>query len=344
MTVLYVLLAILLFGILIFVHESGHFLTARLFKVKVNEFSIGMGPKIISKTSKKTGTAYSLRALPIGGFVSMEGEDDASEDEGAFCNKPVWQRMIITAAGSLSNILIGFIVMLIIMAGSNAVSTHIASFKDTAVSDEWLSEGDVIVKVGDMNTYTGNDVVYAVTKYGSSKINVTVLRDGEEKSFDVVFGTNETDGYLYGNVDFYLLLEDAVGNGGFFTTIKHSFFQSRLMIRMVVDSLADLISGKYSIKDLSGPVGVTEVISDAASHRDGTVWLYFVLIAMNLGIVNLLPIPALDGGRLFFMLIELIIRKPVPRKVEAIIHTVGMVLLLGFMLVITIKDVIHLFI
>ncbi len=344
MSILYVLLAILLFGVLIFVHELGHFLTARLFKVKVNEFSIGMGPKIISKTSKKTGTAYSWRALPIGGFVSMEGEDRSSDDEGAFCKKPVWQRMIITAAGSLTNILVGFLVMFILMSNSVLFSNTVASFTDTAVSNEWIQEGDKIVKIGNLNTHTGNDVVYAITRYGTSATNVTVLRDGEKMTFEVVFGTTENGGYLYGERDFYLWTENAIDNGGFFTLLKHSFFQSKLMITMVLDSLSDLIVGKYSIKELSGPVGVTEVISDAASQHDGTVWLYFVLIAMNLGVVNLMPIPALDGGRLVFMLIELIIRKPVPEKVENAIHTVGMVLLLAFMLIITVKDVINLFV
>ena len=141
---LYVLIAILLFGILIFVHELGHFLTARLFGVTVIEFAIGMGPKIISKVSKKSGTRYSLRLFPIGGFCSMDGEDKESENDGSFSSKPVWQRIIITAAGSLSNILIGIIVMTIITACSTRVSTTIGSFDEGAVSNSVLEIGDEI--------------------------------------------------------------------------------------------------------------------------------------------------------------------------------------------------------
>ena len=340
----YVLIAILLFGVLILIHELGHFSMARLFKVKVNEFSIGMGPKIISKKSKKTGTAYSLRALPIGGFVAMEGEDASSDDEGSFSKKPVWQRIIITAAGAVSNILIGMIVMLIFTANTTPVSTTIARFNDGATSGEVLMVGDRITRIGNINTYTGNDVVYAVSRYGTDETNVTVIRDGEERTFAVTFGTVTEEGHVFGKCDFKLWREKDIGSGGFFTTVGHSLAQSRLMIRMVFDSLGDLIVGKYGIKDLSGPVGVTKVVSDAARENNGTVWLYFVLIAMNLGVVNLLPFPALDGGRILFMLIELIIRRPVPQKIEATIHAVGMVLLLVLMAVVTLKDVIHLFI
>ena len=340
---IYVLIAILLFGSLILIHELGHFAMARAFKVKVNEFSIGMGPKIISKKSKKSGTAYSLRLFPIGGFVAMEGEDADSEDDGAFGKKPVWQRIIITAAGAISNILIGVIVMTIIMANSTLVSTTVADFKENAVSSEVLQVGDKITRIGSLNTYTGNDIVYAISRYGTEETNVTVIRNGEKKTLAVKFKTVTEEGRVFGDRDFLLWTEDALDSGGFFTTVSHSLSQSRLMIFMVTDSLHDIIVGKYGLKDLSGPVGVTEVVAGAAKENNGTVWLYFVLIAMNLGIFNLLPIPALDGGRLVFLLIEFIFRKPVPQKIEATIHTVGMALLLIFMAVITVKDIIHLF-
>ena len=266
---IYVLIAILLFGALIFIHELGHFLMARLFKVKVNEFSLGMGPKIISKKSKTSGTAYSLRLFPIGGFVAMEGEDTESADEGSFSKKPAWQRIIITAAGAVSNILIGIIVMTIFTANTTPVSTTIASFNEGATSSEVLMVGDRITKIGNLNTYTGNDVVYAINRYGVSETNVTVIRNGETKTFSVNFKTVTESGYVFGERDFMLFSEKAIDNAGFFTTIKHSFAQSRLMIRMVVDSFGDLIVGKFSIKDFSGPVGVTEVISNAAKEKNG---------------------------------------------------------------------------
>lgn len=338
----YVLLAILLFGILIFIHELGHYLTARLFKVKINEFSIGMGPKLISKKSEKTGTSYSLRLLPIGGFVSMEGEDAESEDDGAFGKKPVWQRIIITAAGSVSNILLGFLVMAIITANTTLTSTTVSGFAANAISSESLEVGDKITRIGDQNTFTAQDVIYAISRYGKEPTNVTVVRNGEKTTLTVSFGTTTEAGHTFGVRDFNFYTEKDLDNANLFTFIGHSFCQSRLMIRMVWDSLHDLIVGEYGLKDLSGPVGVTGVISEAARHQDGTVWFYFVLIAMNLGVVNLLPFPALDGGRIVFMLIELVTRKKVPQKIEGIIHTVGIIILLLFMAVITFKDIIQL--
>jgi len=336
---LYVLLAILLFGVLIIIHELGHFLTARLFNVTVNEFSIGMGPKILSKKSRKSGTAYSLRLFPIGGYVSMEGEDEKSENDGAFCKKPVWQRMIITAAGSASNLLIGIIVMTILCSSTQLISNTIGDFQEDAVSTEFLEVGDKIVKIGNINTYTASDVIYGVNRYGTEPTEIIVIRNGEKITTTVTFDTFTQSGHVFGKVDFLLYTEDSLNDVKIFTTLKHTIAQSRLMIRMVVDSLHDLITGEYGINDMSGPVGITEVVSDAAKEDNGSVWFYFVLIAMNLGVMNMLPFPALDGGRIFFMLIELIVRKPVPQKIEGIIHFVGMALLLLLMVFITFKDI-----
>ncbi|MBQ0125377.1 MAG: site-2 protease family protein, partial [Clostridiales bacterium] len=233
--------------------------------------------------------------------------------------------------------------MFFIMASSNMVSTTVAEFTPGAALASVLQVGDELTKVGNLRTYTGNDVIYAIGGYGKESTNITVLRDGEKLSFDVTFGVTEEQGHLFGERDFLLWTEKAIENDNFGTLIKQSLAESRLMIRMVFDSLYDLITGEYGIRELSGPVGVTEVISSAAKEKNGTVWLYFVLIAMNLGVVNLIPLPALDGGRLFFMLIELVTRKRVPQNVEAMIHTVGIILLLIFMAIITFKDIIHLF-
>lgn len=344
MTVLYILIAILLFGILIFIHEFGHYLFARIFKVKINEFAIGMGPKIVSKTSKKTGIAYSWRALPIGGYVSMEGEEKESDDENSFSKKPIWQRIIITAAGATFNIVLGVIVMFIVTCSTTLVSPVVAQFNDNAISCEQLEVGDTIVRLGKMNTYTGSDVMYAISRYGTEPTEVTVIRDGNRETLTVSFGTEEESGYTFGSLDFKFYKEETLNNDNIGTKIKHSFAQSRLMIKMVFDSLFDLITGKYGIKDLSGPVGVVDVVVSAEKQGGGTVWLYFVLIAINLGIMNLLPIPALDGGRIVFFLIELIIRKPVPQKVQEYLITGTMVLLFALMAFVTVKDVIHIII
>lgn len=337
---LYVLLAILLFGLLIFVHELGHFLMARLFKVTVNEFSIGMGPKLISKKSEKTDTAYSLRILPIGGFVSMEGEDESSQNSGAFCNKPVWQRMIITAAGAAFNILLGILVMTVIMASTTLVSNRVGQFNEGALSAEKIQIDDTIVNVAGVATHTANQVSYAVQRFGIKPVDVTVIRNGERVVLhDVSFPTTIADGHIFGDLDMRFYQEGKT----VFTLIKHSACQSFMMIRLVFDSLRDLIVGEYNLTDLSGPIGIVDVVSQAAQKDFSSVWTYFVLLAMNLGVVNLLPFPALDGGRILFMLIEIICRRSVPKKVEAVIHTVGLALLMMLMLFVAVKDVINLF-
>ena len=333
---LYILIAILIFGALIFVHELGHFLTARLFHVKIYEFSIGMGPKLISKKSKKTDTAYSIRLLPIGGFVSMAGEDEESDDEGSLRKKPVWQRIIITAAGSLSNILLGFIVMLIlVMCAKNIGTTTVRSFAEGAKTEQsGLMAGDTIVSIDGHRVHVFYDMNYKISRYGVKPVDVTVIRDGEKIVLeDVVFPTTVEQGVAFGARDFYPVL-----------VIKNSFWQSVMTVRMVYDSLYDLITGKYGIQQLSGPVGITGVITDyaqdAVENKDSSnLWYLFVVLAMNLGCMNLLPFPALDGGRIVFLIIEGIRRKPVSPKIESYIHAAGMALLLLLMLVITGKDI-----
>ncbi len=340
---LYILIAILIFGALIFVHELGHFLTARLFHVKIYEFSIGMGPKLISKKSKKTDTAYSIRLLPIGGFVSMAGEDEESDDEGSLRKKPVWQRIIITAAGSLSNILLGFIVMLIlVMCAKNIGTTTVRSFAEGAKTEQsGLMAGDTIVSIDGHRVHVFYDMNYKISRYGVKPVDVTVIRDGEKVVLeDVVFPTTVEQGVAFGARDFYPVLDTKNVS----SVIKNSFWQSVMTVRMVYDSLYDLITGKYGIQQLSGPVGITGVITDyaqdAVENKDSSnLWYLFVVLAMNLGCMNLLPFPALDGGRIVFLIIEGIRRKPVSPKIESYIHAAGMALLLLLMLVITGKDI-----
>lgn len=345
MIVLYILIAILLFGFLIFIHELGHFICARIFKVTVNEFALGMGPKIFSVKSKKSGTAYSLRLFPVGGFVSMLGEDETSEEEGSLNKKPVWQRMIITAAGAFMNLLTGVIVMSIIVLSMPGLGgTTVAEFEKNASSVDYLEKGDEIIYVAHSRVHIGYDVSYAISRFGNEPVDITVIRDGEQIVIkDVIFSTKTEQEINFGVMDFKVYrVERTFGN-----LFKQTFYYSVGTIRMIVDSLVDLICGKYGFKQLSGPVGVTEAITDAASDAvktgDGTnLWYLFVVLAMNLGIVNMLPLPALDGGRVFFMLIELIFRKPVNRKAEAIIHFVGIIILLALMFAVSFKDIFYL--
>lgn len=339
--VLTVVVAVLVFGGLIFVHEMGHYIAARIFDVHIHEFAIGMGPKIVSRTSKKTGIAYSLRALPIGGFVMMAGEDEETDDPGALNKKPVWQRIIITAAGGVVNIVIGFLLTFImVVTMAHLGGTTVASFDENATSNTYLRENDRIVAIDGVRVSTHMDVVYQISRRGINPVNVTVVRDGEKITVkDVVFPRTSVNGIAFGDVDFKFYQVRKT----FPEIMKQSFSYCCLYVRQVWEGLYDLITGRYGVGEVSGPIGVTEQIGAAAKQGGTTFLSVVILISVNLGVMNLLPIPALDGGRLVFQFIELIFRKKVPTEIEAKIHFVGIVLLMGLMLVLSGKDIVTLF-
>jgi len=341
MTILYILIALLFFGILIFIHEGGHFLFARLCGVDVKEFSIGMGPKLITKTSKKSGTRYGLRALPIGGFVSMDGEDEDSENPNAFCNKSVPKRMLIVIAGAVINILFGFILMFILVfAQKTLVSNVIGKFDDNAMSAEKLMVNDVILKVDGTATHTGNEVVYEIMNKGDKPIDFVVIRDGEKIVVeDVVFSNVVEQGVTMGTCDFKLYQdEQSFGN-----YIKHAFWRSMSTVKMVYDSLFNLLTGKYGLQAVSGPVGVTEVVGQAARSNLPTLLYVMSVISINLGVFNLLPFPALDGGRFVFLAVEGVRGRPIDRKIENYVNFFGIMILFAFMIIVTFKDIFTLF-
>lgn len=342
--ILYILLAIFIFGILILIHEGGHYFFARIFKVKINEFAIGMGPRLISHTSKKTGIAYSLRLFPIGGFVSMAGEDEDSEDENALCNKPAWQNIIITAAGAAVNIFAGVLVMFILVLsskepiGSNVVYGY---NDDTAISSEYgIQAGDRILEVDGANVHIAEDLYYEVMRRCVEPVDITVERDGERIVLsDVHFPTIVQGGATFGNVDFVLYAEESTVPN----LLKHAWFRSTNTVKMIWQSLFDLVTGRYGMDAVSGPVGVTEALGEAAKQSFGDLAYLAVIISMNLGIMNLLPLPALDGGRLVFQVIRLIRGKPVKPEIEGYVHFAGFVALIILMIVITFNDVMKLF-
>lgn len=340
MDFLYVLLAICIFGLLILIHEAGHFFFARLFRVTVNEFAIGMGPKVISHTSKKSGIVYSLRLLPFGGFVSMAGEDEESDDPNAFHRKPVWQRFLITAAGATVNLVAGILVMSILVATSRALpSTTIHSFDENSTSVQYLQPMDTVTAVDGTRVYTFNDLLYEIMRKGVEPIDITVKRDGAEITLaDVVFPTVTESGAVFGSVDFIPYAEEKTP----LNVLKHASVRSASTIKMIWESLYDLIGGRYGMEAVSGPVGVTQAMSEAASAGVANMVYLAVVISMNLGVMNLLPLPALDGGRLVFLLIEGIRRKPISRNVEGYIHFAGLAILMLFMVIVTFKDIIGL--
>ena len=341
-TALYIILAIIAFGLLIFVHEGGHFLTARLFSVTVNEFSIGMGPKLLSKKSEKSGVVYSLRALPIGGFVSMAGEDEESEDPNAFNKKPVWQRLIITVAGAATNLIIGFIVMAVLVCTSPVLgSTVVADFDENAASETaGLMLGDRIVEVDGRNVHIADDLLYEIMRLGIEPVDLTVVRDGEKVTVpDVSFPQISEEGVAFGINDFRVHVEEK----NFSALCRHSFWRSGYTVRMIWESLYDLFTGRYGVQAVSGPVGVTEALTEAASTGAYNFVSLLTIISINLGVMNLLPLPALDGGRIVFLLIELVRRKPLKPQIEAYINAAGLAVLLLLMLLICVKDIVGLF-
>lgn len=346
--ILTVILALLVFELLIFIHEFGHYITARIFKVTITEFSLGFGPELISYESKKTGIKYKLSMLPLGGFVAMAGEDEESDDPNAFNKKPAWQRFIITAAGATVNIVAGFLAMIIVVCFSPIGGTVYAGpvpDQDIAAYDyidsTYRSEdygfkiGDEIVSINGKKVKIEDELSYQISRYGNEPVDVVILRDGERITLeDVRFPTATSQGQIFGMRDFYVYRVDK----NFFNVFSLSVRKAALVMRMCWESIIDLITGRYTFEAVSGPVGISVAISDAASVG----FVYFlemvVLISMNLGFMNLIPFPALDGGRLFCILIEMITRKKIPAKIEGIINTVGLLILFTLMIVILFKD------
>ena len=324
---------------MIFFHELGHFATAKWAGVRVNEFSIGMGPKIISKTVGET--AYSLRLLPIGGFVAMEGEDEESDDEHCFMACPVWKRIIITSAGAIMNLILGFAVIFVLTMGQPLLGTTVvASFAEGASSSNYLEVDDKILAVNGEKSGCDYDIVYSLIRDTDGIVSMDVLRGGEKIHLDeVVFNTQEINGMKSIILDFSIYGEEP----NIFGRIGYSFRWTWSLIKLVWNSLGDIVSGEFGISQLSGPIGVTETISDAVQTTNYKgLLLILAIITVNLGVFNLLPLPALDGGRIFFMIIELFRGKPINQKVEGIIHSVGMALLMLLMVIVAYNDIVRL--
>ncbi len=344
MQILSVLIAILIFGAIIFLHELGHFVAARIFGVTVKEFSIGMGPQLVSFTSKKTKIVYSLRMLPFGGFVSMDGEDEESEDENAFSKKSPWKRFIIVAAGGFMNLLTGFVIAVILVSNMQLGTNVIAKFQEAdgfvSSSESGLREGDEIISVNGKRVYIPQETVYTIMHDGYKTVEVVVKRDGELIPLTVDFPTEAIGGMLYGVCDFKFTATEKTPA----LVLSQSFHYGKFTVRMIWETLGDLVIGRVSASEVSGPIGITSEISNIAASGDYLNLLYIaMLISINVGIVNLLPLPALDGGRLVFVLWEWITRKPASQKVEAMIHGLGFALLILLSIVIAFKDIIGLF-
>jgi regulator of sigma E protease len=269
----------------------------------------------------------------------MVGEDEASDDEGAFCNKKVWQRFLITIAGPAMNVILGFLLMLIVVLNQPIASTTISEFNEGAISNSQLQVDDKILSVDGVPVKSGTEAAYEIMNKGFEPIDITVERNGVKTELkDVVFPSFEEQGVLFGDIDFKVYPEERT----FFTLISQTFTRSLSTVKMVIDSLIGLLSGRFGMDAVSGPIGVAEVVGQAAK----TDWLQFVYIVtvltINLGVFNLIPFPALDGGRTLFLIIEGIRRKPLNRNVETYINLAGMVILFAFMIFVSFKDIMKL--
>ena len=328
--------AILLFLILIIIHEFGHFISAKLLGVRVNEFSVGFGPKLFSYQGKET--KYLFKLIPLGGYCAMEGEDEQSGDDRAFCNKSAWRRFIIVVMGAVFNLILGLVIVSIILIPTEMfATTKIAEFAENSVSaTTGLKVDDEILAVDGRKIFTTYDLSYAFTNVKDGKIDITVKRDGEKEILkDVTFKTDEAEGISFLSVDFRVYGEKKTVGSYIKQTVKTAISYCAVTWR----SLIDMISGKYGLSAVSGPVGVTVTVANVAKENLFNILPIMALITINLGIFNLLPIPALDGGRLMFILFEMIFRKPVPQKYESAIHAVGFVILFGFMILVAAKDI-----
>ncbi len=329
----------MLFLVLILIHEFGHFIAAKLLGVRVNEFAVGFGPKLFSFKGKET--KYAVNLIPLGGYCAMEGEDEDSKDNRAFCNKAAWRRFLIVIMGAVFNLLLGLIIVAVILSSSNAfVSTTIGEFNENALSEQTgLRLNDEILEVDGRKIFTTYDLSYAFTNVDDGKVDITVLREGEKKLLrNVAFETKEEDGISFLTVDFKMYGIKKTFGSYIKETVKTAISYCAVIWR----TLIDLIGGKYGISAVSGPVGVTVAIANAAKQNLMSLLPIMALITINLGLFNLLPIPALDGGRLLFIVVEMIIRRPVPQKWESKIHAVGFVILFGFMILIAAKDILAL--
>ncbi len=352
MTILYVLLAILLLGILIMVHEFGHFAVARLCGIAVKEFSLGFGPVIWQHKSKKSDTTFSIRPIPMGGYCMFYGDtdddpNDSTKDDPRNYNKaPVWKRMLSVLAGPGMNFVLAFVVAIALMGVYGAVATTPVVQEVEAgmpAAEAGLQAGDIFVRVNQTEVENGTvqDVSNAIGADASSApVEITVLRDGQEQTFTVTPQyDSELERYRVG-----VTIAQGYEKMPASSILPSTWSLCKQASVAIVESLGKLFTTGEGLNDAAGPVGVVSLVAQQTQQGGLEIYLYLlVILSINLGLMNLIPIPGLDGSRLIFMLIEAIRRKPVNQKIEAGVHLCGYVLLFGLMIFFTFKDVLRLF-
>ena len=353
MTILYVLLALLLLGILITVHEFGHFAAARLCGIPVKEYSIGFGPKLLQWQSKKHETLFSIRPIPLGGYCMFYGDTDddpdgtkMKDDPRNYNNAAVWKRMLSVFSGPLMNFVLAFVVAIALMGiyGVTVATPFVADVVEgQPAAAAGLLPGDTFVTVRglDMANASTTDVSAAIGDIsGGQAVEMTVLRDGEEMNFTITPEYNETEQrYMIG-----ITIQQGYQDLPAGMIIPAAWNMCKEAATVILDALGKLVTTGEGLDQTAGPVGVVQMVAEQTQQGGFEIFLYLmVIISINLGLMNLLPIPGLDGSRLIFMVIEAVRRKPVSQNIESMIHLAGYALLLGLMAFFTFKDVLRIF-
>ncbi len=376
------IVTIVMFLVMVSLHEFGHYIVARLLKFKILEYAIGFGPAIFK--SKKTEIQYSVRCIPLGGYCKFEGEDEKSTDPAAFNNQPVWKRILVLLAGGVFNIILGFVLFLAIIPATSPMLTNTI---DTVVENSYIEQagiqpGDKIIEINGHKISFYNDIkLYTSDFEKETTAHIKIKRGKEKLSFDIkpteqmvtqkylddgieytdsINGREQTQFFEYSDsvakdeskigktsqttryiIGFTPQKEDVT----FFNVWGEAWNNTRFVVKLVYQSLWQMLTGTVGVDQMSGPVGIVSEVNSAV-QSGSYAWLYVLnliaLLTINLGVFNLLPIPALDGGRLFFMIIELIRRKPIPPEKEGIVHAVGMLLLLALVVYVSFNDIMRL--
>lgn len=333
---------IIILSVTIFVHELGHFIFAKRAKIHVYEFCIGMGPRIIKWTRKNDETEYGIRLFPIGGFCSMAGEsvelDEKVPKEKLLQSKTWLQRFLTIAAGVMFNFIFAIIILFIVgLINGNPNNKPIVAEVNNAsyAYVAGLQSGDLITKVNGVKVNTTDRFMIEYQIHYGKDLNLTVIRDSKEVNINITPQATNDNTYQYG----FSLNNDI--EKGFFEAIKYAFSKFASLISQMCITILYLFTGKLSLSNLSGPIGIYNIVGESA--KSGIINLIYLTgyLSINVGVINLLPLPAFDGGRLLFLIIEKIIGRPINTKVENIIHSIGFILLMLLMIAITYNDIIR---
>lgn len=338
------ILALLLFSFIVFFHELGHFLLARKNGIYVEEFSIGMGPVLVKKKGKET--TYSIRLLPIGGACMMGEDEVENQDENSFNNKSVWARISVIAAGPIFNFILAFILSVIVVSWLGYDKPIVKTVMENSAAEEaGIQAGDVITEINGKNIHIFREISAYNQFHPGEELELGFERDGEKHTVSLQTRPDETGRYLIG------ITQGQYRKANAFTALQYGFYEVKFWIDYTIESLKMLFTGVIGLDQLSGPVGIVDVVDEAydtnIQYGVSSVVLAFlnlsILLSANLGVMNLLPIPALDGGRLVFLIVEAVRGKRIPPEKEGMVHLAGLIALFGLMIFVMFNDLKRIF-